>query len=163
MVEKLRQTISSSNSAFYTTNKMTPAANVTQTRSDRVRRFLWLSLDGLICIFIIAPFVVLYWRGSFQLLDIYIFPSNLKISAVISFIVGVCGTFVVNIGQNIFPRHIHSYKTVFLQILLKRIYTYVFGWIIVNHWRGRQHFCRKLFVRITVNKGKFLQWNFGKI
>ncbi|XP_055354821.1 uncharacterized protein LOC129600361 [Paramacrobiotus metropolitanus] len=115
----------------------------------RWRQFLWRCLDGFICIFILAPLVVLYWRGSFQLLDYYVYPryphpyypvvpdsTGLKISGAITLVIGICGTIVANVLQTILHQRIHEKRRGVLQLFLKRIYTYTFGWIIVCHWRG---------------------------
>ncbi|GAV00295.1 hypothetical protein RvY_11165 [Ramazzottius varieornatus] len=98
--------------------------------------FLWRCLDGFICIFILSPLVVIYWRGSFQLLDIYIYPSDLFVSAWISVVVGICGTVLVNVSQNLLHTKVDKIPTKCLQIFCKRLYTYFYGWIIVVHWRG---------------------------
>ncbi|OQV15473.1 hypothetical protein BV898_10346 [Hypsibius exemplaris] len=104
--------------------------------SPEVKLTLWRILDGFICIFILAPLVVFYWRGSFQLLDIFTYPSSLEISSWINIAIGVLGTVMVNLSQNVLHKTVDGIKSTALQIICKRFYTYIYGWIIVNHWRG---------------------------
>jgi hypothetical protein len=93
---------------------------------------LWRVLDGFICIFILAPLVVFYWRGSFQLLDIYTYPSSLEISSYINLSIGILGTLLVNLSQTFVHTRVHGLPANVLQIICKRLYTYLFGWIIVR-------------------------------
>lgn len=105
--------------------------------SQAVKLTLWRILDGFICIFVLAPLVVFYWRGSFQVLDIYTYPSSLVLSSWINTVIGVVGTVAVNLLQGWLHTRVQRITVPAVQILCKRIYTYVFGWIIVNHWRGK--------------------------
>ena len=101
-----------------------------------VKLTLWRLLDGFICIFVLAPLVVFYWRGSFQVLDIYTYPSDLALSSWINVVIGIVGTVAVNLLQGFLHTRVNRIKVPALQLAIKRLYTYIFGWIIVNHWRG---------------------------
>ncbi|OQV25396.1 hypothetical protein BV898_01075 [Hypsibius exemplaris] len=99
-------------------------------------------LDALLTVCCIAPLVVSYWRGTFQLLDLYILPQDppsvissvpsIALSAVIALVGGLFFIYV----QDVAKAWVHSVRSPISELMLKRIYCYVFGLVIVNHWRA---------------------------
>jgi len=48
-------------------------------------------IDNVVCGLIIGPLTVLYWRGAWSLLNVYLFPNNQMISGWICSVLGNVG------------------------------------------------------------------------
>ncbi|XP_020914224.1 uncharacterized protein LOC110251820 [Exaiptasia diaphana] len=81
------------------------------------------------CIFI-APLVVLYWRTTWKLMDIYVFPSHSDISGIICTVVGFTVSFIIVI---IHPQI--TYKTTLSRIIW-RASVYLMSLSCISFWRG---------------------------
>uniref|UniRef100_T1IPR0 Uncharacterized protein n=1 Tax=Strigamia maritima TaxID=126957 RepID=T1IPR0_STRMM len=92
----------------------------------------WLS----ICIF--TPIVVAYWRGTWQLLDLYLWPlSEPCLNAITSFTIGVVTIIILTMAQTLLTKNITTErlgKATFF--IVSRFYTVLFAFVGVNHWRG---------------------------
>jgi Fuseless len=102
------------------------------------RMFFWLVqvLDALMSILILAPLVVAYWRGTFNLLEIYLLPQYPLISIGVSFEIALVGGVLFIYIQDVLRDYIHNVRSPISELMLKRVYCYVFGLVVVNHWRG---------------------------
>ncbi|XP_022220882.2 uncharacterized protein LOC111073059 [Drosophila obscura] len=98
-------------------------------------------LDMLLSCLVVAPCVIAYWRGTWELMGVMLFPSSLPLSALSSFLIGGVGHFVFTITQNFFKDHIHPDKRRLTYYAVSRLYTAVFGIVCVNMWRGAWMLC----------------------
>ncbi|KAF6207527.1 hypothetical protein GE061_015973 [Apolygus lucorum] len=98
-------------------------------------RFVTL-LDLSISTFLIAPLVVSYWRGTFGLMDILVYPEDPFKSSVVSCVIGYAGTSVLTMLQDVLDRSLHPNTHRITYYAFSRLYTALFSFICVNHWRG---------------------------
>ncbi|KAH8389116.1 uncharacterized protein LOC110177654 [Drosophila serrata] len=98
-------------------------------------------LDVMISCLVVAPCVIAYWRGTWELMGVYLFPKSLPLSAMASFLIGGVGHFVFTITQNFFKEHIHPDRRRLTYYTVSRIYTAIFGIVCVNMWRGAWLLC----------------------
>jgi len=98
-------------------------------------------LDVLLSCLVVAPCVIAYWRGTWELMGVILFPSSLPLSALASFVIGGLGHFIFIVTQNFFKDHIHPDKRRLTYYAISRLYTAVFGIICVNMWRGSWMIC----------------------
>uniref|UniRef100_A0A1Q3FS56 Putative conserved plasma membrane protein n=1 Tax=Culex tarsalis TaxID=7177 RepID=A0A1Q3FS56_CULTA len=93
-------------------------------------------LDNLYASCVIAPLVVCYWRGTWNLMGEYIYPSHHPTSLMISLAFGVFGHLVFNIFQGTLRSHLNADKHRLVFYVVSRIYTEIYGTVCVNTWRG---------------------------
>ena len=93
-------------------------------------------LDALLSIFVFAPLVVGYWRGCWQLMDIYLFPENKLYSTVTSLGIGVLSGLLFCLIQDPLTSLCDHTKRPVLYLVISRLYTLVYCVCVVNHWRG---------------------------
>lgn len=98
-------------------------------------------LDASLSCVIVAPCVIAYWRGTWELMGILLFPQNLPLSALMSFCIGFMGHFIFTITQTFFRRYIHPDKRRLTYYVISRCYTAIFGVVCVNMWRGSWILC----------------------
>lgn len=98
-------------------------------------------LDVLLTCLVVAPCVIAYWRGTWELMGVLLFPDSLPFSALASFAIGGLGHFLFTITQNFFKDHIHPDKRRLTYYAVSRLYTAVFGIVCVNMWRGAWLIC----------------------
>ena len=99
----------------------------------RTETACWV-LDVLLSAFIFAPLVVAYWRGTWILMDT-VFTKHPDISAWVSLAFGAFLVPSCYFLQTSFKLHLNQ-KNKFIWFFGNHIYTYVFGYGIVNLWRG---------------------------
>ncbi|XP_076060917.1 transmembrane protein fuseless [Oratosquilla oratoria] len=93
-------------------------------------------LDSLFSILVVSPLVVGYWRGTWQLMDIYLLPGNKAMSVWTSLAIGLfCGLFFCFLHEPMTRCFDHERRPQ-LHLLMARLYTFVFCVGCVNHWRG---------------------------
>lgn len=94
-------------------------------------------------LYIFVPALVLcYWRGTWELCDIYFFPDSLNKSTLLSLIVGYGGMacyfmmqyFLYHIRHHN-PKRENIYENIVFSAL-SRVETYFVGFFVVNCWRG---------------------------
>lgn len=93
-------------------------------------------LDILFSSLIVAPAVINYWRGTWNLMAYVLFPKNMFLSAIASSVLAATGNFVLAFCQQKFSRTFHPDKHRVTFYIFSRIYSLVFGLISVNSWRG---------------------------
>jgi hypothetical protein len=64
-----------------------------------IQEYVFIGLDSLFCYLITAPCVVMFWRGTWGLLDQYLLPDERDKSAWICLAIGTTGR--VNINNHI--------------------------------------------------------------
>ncbi|XP_012253514.2 uncharacterized protein LOC105684613 isoform X2 [Athalia rosae] len=104
--------------------------------SNSVHYTILTVLDTIFSTCVAAPAVVGYWRGTWELSDVYIYPDNEVISCIVSIIIGFSGFFVFNVTQHFLDEFFHPDKHRLSYYLGSRCYTALFGFCCVNVWRG---------------------------
>uniref|UniRef100_A0A0K8T4D1 Fuseless n=2 Tax=Lygus hesperus TaxID=30085 RepID=A0A0K8T4D1_LYGHE len=98
-------------------------------------RFVTL-LDLFLSTFLIAPLVVSYWRGTWGLMDVLVYPGDAFRSALVSCFIGYVGTSVLTLCQDVLARSLHPNTHRITYYAFSRAYSALFSFICVNHWRG---------------------------
>jgi len=99
------------------------------------RALLLFLIDNVVCGLIIGPLTVLYWRGAWSLLDVYLFPNDSMISGWICSAVGNAGLLCLVYLQKPLTRCLHLDRPLHW-ILGYHLYTYILGGLNVCQWRG---------------------------
>lgn len=98
--------------------------------------FLLESFDSLFSSLIVAPLVASYWRGTWNLLAVYLMPHNMIQSSVASLIIGIIGHLVFTIWQGSLRNHFDPNRHRLTFYCGSRLYTSIYGIVCVNCWRG---------------------------
>lgn len=97
--------------------------------------YLWLIIDNTVATFIIGPLVVFYWRGTWSLLDLHLYPNEPFKGAWICVAIGNGGLMVAALLQKHFQRFLSMDKW-FVWLTAYHTYTYIIAFCCVCHWRG---------------------------
>jgi hypothetical protein len=89
----------------------------------------------LISHLIFAPLSVAYWRGTWTLMDVYLFPDDELLSALIALAIGQVMFVVMTYAEGCLRRHLLPAGTVKFAVG-SRVYIYVMAWTTVLQWRG---------------------------
>lgn len=92
-------------------------------------------IDILIGCFIIAPLVVLYWRSTWKLMDLYIVPSYPEISGIICTIGGFTLSFIIVLFHQEISLRTSNCNIVLLQTI-RSVLVYVTSLGCILYWRG---------------------------
>ena len=93
-------------------------------------------VDSLLSLFIISPLVVSYWRGLWQLMDIFLFPEDARLSVLASLAIGIIPELIFCFSQFQLERFFNPISRPILYLLGSRVYTALFAVACVSHWRG---------------------------
>lgn len=93
-------------------------------------------IDSFFAWLLVAPLVVSYWRGTWNLMEVYLLPGNKIHSSMASLAIGIVGHLVFTIGQGSFRSHFDPDRHRLTFYCGSRLYTSVFGVVCVNCWRG---------------------------
>lgn len=93
-------------------------------------------VDILISSFVIAPLVVGYWRGTWNMILLLIYPDDHVRAGVTCSVVGLVAQFLLNYFQDAFKRTLNPNKHRLVYYITSRLYTYVFGLCNVMTWAG---------------------------
>ncbi|XP_063701586.1 uncharacterized protein LOC134831710 [Culicoides brevitarsis] len=93
-------------------------------------------LDICYVTFVLATVIVTYWRGTWNLVALYLYPDNPTYSALASLAIGINGHLIFTGFQYHFQRYLDPDKHRLLYYVGSRLYTYVYGFVCVNGWRG---------------------------
>lgn len=94
--------------------------------------------DGVIVFFVIGPSVVAAWRGTWHLMDVYLYPESPLQSAWASFVSGLGVIFILNFLQH----PLLALTKISLRIpindyrVISRVHSLVLGLAVINMWRG---------------------------
>ncbi|XP_018025733.1 uncharacterized protein LOC108681231 [Hyalella azteca] len=102
---------------------------------DRCRKVL-RALDAAVALFFVSPLVVAYWRGCWQLMDQLLFPENDRLSIFSSILIGILPHFMFCVFQDTFRNLCVANIANPVFLVVSRLYTIVFCFTCVNHWRG---------------------------
>ncbi|XP_049301667.1 uncharacterized protein LOC125775166 isoform X2 [Anopheles funestus] len=93
-------------------------------------------IDYLYASLVVAPLVVCYWRGTWNLMGEYIYPSDVTTSLIVSLAIGIVGHLVFNIFQSTLRQYLNADKHRIAYYIGSRMYTTIYGVVCVNGWRG---------------------------
>lgn len=108
---------------------------------QRLHSILICSLDTLFSMTIVAPCVVVYWRGTWELSAHVLDPFGMLYSSIISLAVGLSGYFMLAIVQRPLARFLNPSVHRLSYFVVSRIYTFLFAFVSVNMWRGIWSMC----------------------
>lgn len=91
-------------------------------------------IDIMFTSFILSPAVVIYWRGTWNYMDIVLF-GNGTLSGCLSFAIGLTGHMVATMIQGWLTTKVHPDRHRIAYLLVSRLYTYLYGIVCVNSWR----------------------------
>ncbi|KZC10897.1 hypothetical protein WN55_01596 [Dufourea novaeangliae] len=107
--------------------------------SSRLHYTILTILDTVFSATVAAPAVVGYWRGTWGLSDVYVYPEDLVLSSFTSIVIGFIGLYAFNVSQNVLNGLLHPDKHRLSYYVGSRLYTAIFGFCCVNAWRGAWH------------------------
>ena len=86
-------------------------------------------------LFVFFPLCIFHWRGTWHLQDVFIYPSNYKLSSCISLGYGsILGVLLTWLHPSL-AAWLHCKHRVIYAIGI-RIYLYINAWAILGFWRG---------------------------
>lgn len=85
---------------------------------------------------VIAPLVIIYWASTWKICEFYIWPSDPKISVLISLAIGSSVQFLFMFYQDSIANLLTFKKYKILSLISAKIYALVFAQSSVNFWRG---------------------------
>jgi hypothetical protein len=104
--------------------------------SNRNHYILLSVLDTLLSALVVSPAVVGYWRGTWMLMDHYVFPERQVYSWWVSISIGYLGHLLFTLVQAPMTRFFHPDQHRILYYVASRVYTATFAFVCVNSWRG---------------------------
>lgn len=93
-------------------------------------------LDMMLSALLISPLVVSYWRGTWCLMDYYVYPERPDYSSYVSLGIGLSVILIFTLFQGPLKNHLHPNKHRLSYYFFSRLYTAFFGFACVNSWRG---------------------------
>lgn len=106
------------------------------TLKKRLYSILLCAIDAIFSMAIVAPCVVLYWRGTWGLAAHVLEPFGELYSSLISLAVGLIGYYLLAIVQRPLARILDPNHHRLSYFIVSRIYTFIFAFVSVNMWRG---------------------------
>lgn len=103
---------------------------------DTVHAAFLVFLDVMFSSLLAAPAVIAYWRGTWNLIGIFLFPDDVLLNAISSCVIGTVGHFIFYYYQRRFSKSFHPDKHRITFMIISRIYTAIYGVVCVNGWRG---------------------------
>lgn len=104
--------------------------------SNRKHNILLSILDTLLSALAVSPAVVGYWRGTWMIMEYYVFPHQQVYSSWISVSIGYLGHMLFTLVQTPMTRCFHPDQHRLSYYTASRIYTAIFAFVCVNSWRG---------------------------
>ena len=91
--------------------------------------------DVLASLFLITPLILLWWSGTWKLLDLYLMPLHRDVSSWISL---AFGSFVSIVGYYVMEllKDVVTAECSAKHVLVSRIFIYVYASGVLNYWRG---------------------------
>ncbi|KAK6636152.1 hypothetical protein RUM43_009804 [Polyplax serrata] len=111
-------------------------------------------LDTVFTSLVIGPAAIAYWKGTWSLSDVYLFPDDDISSLIASVLFGTLVQVAFTFGQDSLQRNLRPDKYKIFYYIMSRLYTYLYGLANVNMWRGGyialDLFCGMDVIRILV-------------
>ena len=93
-------------------------------------------VDMFIAAFVITPLVNIHWRGAWDLLDIYLLPTDARTSALVSLSIGLFILYIIYLTQNFLQNFYEKYRKNVIGQTMARFYTLFIALAYINQWRG---------------------------
>lgn len=93
-------------------------------------------LDTAFSALVVSPAVIGYWRGTWMIMDRYVFPNQHTYSSWVSVAIGYLGHVLFTLIQTPITKRFHPDQRWLSYYIVSRLYTAVFGFVCVNSWRG---------------------------
>lgn len=93
-------------------------------------------IDIIFSSVILAPTVVVYWRGTWNYMDHLLLMDNQVISGSVSLLIGFVGHMTASVGQHWFTAKFHPDRNRIAFQVVSRMYTYFYGICCANGWRA---------------------------
>lgn len=93
-------------------------------------------LDMAFASLIVTPILLIHWRGTWNLLKMYVFPEDILYSGITFIGIGTIGQFIVIYAQNFLESHFHPDKHRLTFMFVSRLYTYIYSIIGIGGWLG---------------------------
>lgn len=122
-------------------NQTTTKKDPHQSLKKRLHSILLCSLDSLFSMAIVAPCVVIYWRGTWELSAHALKSFGSLYSSLISMAVGLIGYYLLAIVQKPLARLLNPNVHRLSYFIVSRIYTFIFAFVSVNMWRAIWSLC----------------------
>lgn len=97
------------------------------------------AFDKLFSLVILPPFIIGYWRGTYNLLNIYLYTNNILLRSWIFFIIGIIGNFFLTFYQRQIKLFFNPKINKIRYLIGSRIYTIISSIICVNGFRSLWH------------------------
>jgi hypothetical protein len=104
--------------------------------SKRSHYMLLSVLDTLLSALVVAPAVIGYWRGTWMIMDYYVFPNQHTHSSWVSVAIGYLGHILFTFLQTPMTKRFHPDRHWISYYIVSRLYTAIFAFVCVNSWRG---------------------------
>lgn len=99
-------------------------------------KFLLEAFDKLFSLVILPPFIIGYWRGTYNLLDIFLYKNNHEIRSWIFIIIGIIGNFFLTFYQRQIKLFLNPEINQIRYLIGSRIYTIISSIICINGFRS---------------------------
>jgi hypothetical protein len=104
--------------------------------SKRIHYMVLSVMDTILSVIVVGPAVVGYWRGTWMIMDHYVFPQEQIYSSWVSVAIGYLGHIIFTLIQAPMTRCFHPDQHRLCYYIVSRVYTVMFGFVCVNAWRG---------------------------
>lgn len=93
-------------------------------------------LDIAFASVIVTPTIVTYWRGTWNLWKMYVFPDDLLCSGCTLIVFGTVAIILIIYAQNFLERTFHPDKHRLTFMAVSRLYTYTYSIVGIGSWLG---------------------------
>lgn len=109
--------------------------------SQNIHTMFLTFVDVTLSSLILAPLIVLYWRGTWNCMDHLLtgplrLPGTGSHDGLASLAIGVVGHLLFTAAQRSLTKSFHPDRHRIAFLVASRTYTYVYGIVCVNGWRG---------------------------
>lgn len=101
--------------------------------------FLLEAFDKFFSLVILPPFVISYWRGTYNLLNIFVYANDIELRSWLFLIVGILGNFILTYYQRQIKLFLNPETNRIRFLIGSRIYTIISSIICVNGFRSTWH------------------------
>lgn len=104
--------------------------------SKNIHTMFLTFLDVSFSCVVLAPLIVCYWRGTWNCMDHLLIEPLQQHNGLASLAIGIGGHLFFTVAQKRLTRAVHPDRHRLAYYLVSRGYTYAYGIVCVNGWRG---------------------------